>query len=205
MQSLIVKEAHMSSNSSTTLFAGSVSSPVIVKPSARTLATVVAIACAVVLPQVCHLAGAALGLGSGIGQTLLPMFLPVMIVGILAGPAVGLVSGLVAPIVSSLLTGMPLFPLPLLTMIPEVGMFGLACGLLAGVRLPRIVKVLIAEAEGYLTLFVGLLIISGATGSLDLVVTATTVGATIAMGFPGLVIQWIVLPLVMRATESHAD
>lgn len=173
------------------------SAAVVRTPSARALAAGVAVAAAVALPQAAHVLGAALGLGPAVGQVLLPMFLPVMAVGLLAGPASGLVAGALAPLVSFALTGMPAGPLSLLAMVPEVATFGLACGLLATKRLPWIAKVLVSEAAGIVVYAVVLALLAALTGSagVDVFGTVLSVART---GLPGLVIQWVSLPLMMR-------
>ena len=66
----------------------------------QAMAAAIAVVAAVALPQIIHVAGAALGVGSGLGEMLLPMHLPVLLVGFLAGPWAGLVSGFLAPLVS---------------------------------------------------------------------------------------------------------
>ena len=73
----------------------------------KTAATLTAVVCAVLLPQLVHLCGIMSGSGNSLGEILLPMHLPVMIVGMLAGPVAGMATGLISPLVSFALTGMP--------------------------------------------------------------------------------------------------
>ena len=49
----------------------------------QALLTAIAVAVAVVLPQLCHLLGGQLGVGTSLGEMLLPMHLPVMLAGLL--------------------------------------------------------------------------------------------------------------------------
>lgn len=73
----------------------------------QVIATIAAIAGAVILPQVFHLLGAISGLGSALGETFLPMHFPIILVGLLAGPYAGAISGLFGPLLSFALSGMP--------------------------------------------------------------------------------------------------
>ena len=113
----------------------------------QTLATIVAIVAAVVLPQLFHLMGAVSGLGTALGETFLPMHLPIILAGLLAGPYVGAIAGVLSPLISFALTGMPTVAMLLFMMI-ELCVYGLSAGLLRTVNLPTIVKVLIAQIAG---------------------------------------------------------
>ena len=73
----------------------------------QVIATIAAIAGAVILPQVFHLLGAISGLGSALGETFLPMHFPIILVGLLAGPYAGAISGVFGPLLSFALSGMP--------------------------------------------------------------------------------------------------
>lgn len=64
-----------------------------------------------------------------LGSILSPMHIPVLLCGIVCGPVYGLVCGIVGPVLSSLLSGMP--PATgLISMVPELAVYGLVCGLL---------------------------------------------------------------------------
>ena len=65
---------------------------------------------------------------SGLGSALSPMHIPVLLCGLLCGGWYGLLCGLLGPVVSSLLSGMPPV-LMLFRMVPELCVYGLACGL----------------------------------------------------------------------------
>ena len=95
----------------------------------QTLATIVAIVAAVVLPQLFHLMGAVSGLGTALGETFLPMHLPIILAGLLAGPYVGAIAGVLSPLISFALTGMPTAAMLPFMMI-ELFVYGLTSGLL---------------------------------------------------------------------------
>ncbi|MBR3752834.1 MAG: ECF transporter S component [Ruminiclostridium sp.] len=115
----------------------------------QAMAAAIAVVAAVALPQIIHVAGAALGVGSGLGEMLLPMHLPVLLVGFLAGPWAGLVSGFLAPLVSFGLTGMPgQAMLPFIVI--ELCIYGLTAGFLRAKTMPVLGKVIVAQCAGRL-------------------------------------------------------
>lgn len=129
------------------------------------------------------------------GTVLLPMHFTVLLAGFLLGPFWGAVIGVLTPLISSVLTGMPpAFPmLPL--MIGELGTYGWATGhfwnrgwgllpaLVASMVLGRLVRVLLVS---------GLFLFNGKALGLLLFVF-------ILQGLPGMVLQLLILPRVLRA------
>jgi len=163
--------------------------------SRQIFAALVALVCAVLLPQACHMIGAALGVHSALGEILLPMHLPVLIVGFLAGPLAGALAGVLSPMVSAMITGMPAMTI-LPFMCVELCLYGLVAGLLKAASMPNVVKVLAAQVLGRLgraaviLLCVSVLHISA--------VNPMIVLTSIAVGLPGIILQWIVIPVVLR-------
>ncbi|KIM00963.1 hypothetical protein LU08_08640, partial [Bifidobacterium adolescentis] len=117
----------------------------------KTAATLLAIVAAVVLPQLFHVIGAVSGQGTMLGVAFLPMHLPIIFVGLIAGPAVGAIAGAAAPLVSFLLSGMPMLAMLPLMMV-ELCAYGLVAGLLRGIKLPSLAKVVIAQLAGRVVL-----------------------------------------------------
>ncbi|MDO4811535.1 MAG: ECF transporter S component [Eubacteriales bacterium] len=64
-----------------------------------------------------------------LGMAFSPIHIPVLLCGLVCGPFYGTVCGIAGPIVSSLLSGMPPAP-QLVSMIPELLVYGLVCGIL---------------------------------------------------------------------------
>lgn len=113
----------------------------------KTAATLTAVVCAVLLPQLVHLCGIMSGSGNSLGEILLPMHLPVMIVGMLAGPVAGMAAGLISPLVSFALTGMPAATvLPFMCI--ELLSYGIMMGLLSSTRMPVPFKILVTQICG---------------------------------------------------------
>ncbi|NEG55101.1 ECF transporter S component [Bifidobacterium platyrrhinorum] len=176
----------------------------------QSIATIIAVVAAVALPQVFHLAGAATGLGTMIGQTLLPMHLPVLLVGLLAGPFAGLATGALAPLASFALTGMPMAPM-VPFMVIELASYGLFAGLLRGVRLPVAVpsplgwlgKLLAAQVAGRLVDALAIAVAVAFLGNTQM--TVASVWTAVGTGMPGLVLQWVLVPVVMAVVDRHRD
>lgn len=159
---------------------------------AKVVATFVALTCAVVLPQLCHLLG-----GSGLGELLLPMHLAILLAGLIAGPAVGAVSGALAPILSFALTGMPIYTV-LPFMVIELCAYGLVSGLMANVRTYSILKVLVAQISGRIVKMGALFItFYGFGGSISPVSVINAIKA----GVLGIALQLIIIPLVIYAVN----
>ncbi len=92
-------------------------------PVKRICLTAACIALGCVLPTAFH--------SVGLGSVLSPMHIPVLLCGLICGGGSGLICGIVTPILSSLLTSMP-GPAMLVSMVPELAVYGLVSGLLMG-------------------------------------------------------------------------
>ena len=165
----------------------------------KTAATLLAIVAAVVLPQLFHVIGAVSGQGTMLGVAFLPMHLPIIFVGLIAGPAVGAIAGAAAPLVSFLLSGMPMLAM-LPRMTAELCAYGLVAGLLRGIKLPSLAKVVIAQLAGRVVLTAATAIAVFAFGSSKAI--AATWTRDLAAGLPGLALQWALIPLAAYWTES---
>ena len=163
-------------------------------------ATVVAIAAAVVLPQMLHTIGAISGLGAALGETFLPMHLPIILVGFLAGPYAGVISGLLGPLASFALSGMPTGTMLPFMMI-ELAVYGLASGLLRRAQIPTLGKVLLVQIAGRLIRSVAILFAVYALGSEA--IRVSIIWMSVKTGLPGLVLQWVLLPLLVLWVDKR--
>lgn len=166
---------------------------------AQTLYTVAAIAAAVAVPQLFHAVGALSGAGTLPGETFLPMHLPIILVGLLAGPYAGAVAGLLGPLMSFALSGMPTAAMLPFMMLELCG-YGLAAGLLRNVKMPSIAKVLIAQVGGRAIRAIAVLVAVYALGNSNIGVAS--IWKSIAVGLPGLVLQWSLLPLIAYRVDN---
>ena len=165
----------------------------------KALLTAIMVSVAVILPQICHLLGGQLGLGSQLGEMLLPMHLPVMLAGLLWGPWAGMACGMLSPIFSFVFTNMPgVALLPFMTV--ELAVYGLSAGLLRRTNLPSLLQVVLTQVAGRVARAAVLLVAIYGFGFDRLPISI--VWTSITAGVAGIVIQWAVLPLVAREVKE---
>lgn len=173
--------------------------PVIKK---KTAATLTAVVCAVLLPQLVHLCGIMSGTGNSLGEILLPMHLPVMLVGALAGPVAGMAAGLLSPLVSFALTGMPaLAALPFMCI--ELLTYGLIAGALSETKLPSVLKVLITQIGGRGMRFLAMLFSFYALGNES--ADAGRFVSSVGRGWAGIAIQLILVSIAAYAVRKRSE
>ena len=158
------------------------------------------IALAVILPQIVHIA-----LGQPGGVQLLPMYLPVLIGGCLLGWKWALAVGVLSPVVSFAITSLMGDPMPALPRLPfmmaELAVFALVSGLFSKKiyenGLWAFPAVILAQLAGR-AVFLGLVAIfqSVAPFSVEMI------WGQICAGWPGLLIQAIVVPLLIIAIRA---
>lgn len=158
-----------------------------------------AVAGAVALPHLIHVIGAISGVGTSLGEVLLPMHFFVLLAGLLAGPAVGAATGAFAPLVSSLLSGMPHATVLPFMMIELIG-YGLVAGLLSESKMNSFCKLLIAQIGGRALRAVAVLI--SVYGLEWQAVGVASIWQSLSMGLFGILLQWIVLPLLLYRIQS---
>ena len=152
------------------------------------------IALGLVLPMAFHYFG-------GTGPVFLPMHIPVLLCGFVCGWKYGLICGIVTPLLSSVITGMPsIFPIGA-TMVCELAVYGLICGLLyrslkKNVYLSLIIAMLVGRAMSGVAnmIFFG---IAGKAYSLSIFLTGAFVTA-----IPGIIIQIIIIPIIIIALKK---
>ena len=152
------------------------------------------IALCVIIPVFFH----AIGLGSAMS----PMHLPVLMCGLLCGPWYGLLCGVLGPVLSCVITGMP-DAAKLISMIPELAVYGLVTGL--GMKLIRTKRTL---PDIYLSMIPAMLlgrIIGGIAKALVLLSSAKSysvalwASAYFAETLPGTILQLVLLPMLLLA------
>ena len=134
------------------------------------------------------------------GTVLLPMHIPVLLCGFLCGPKYGGLCGLLTPVLSCMLTGMPVAYPMLPIMICELVAYGLIAGWAYQKRhfpiYPALLLAMLAGRCAYGAAFAGLLL--AATGPLQ----ALSVTAAVVTGLPGILLQLIVVPLLVRLIQK---
>ena len=171
----------------------------------KTIAAVLAVIAAVALPQLFHLLGMVSNLGTSLGETFLPMHIAIFLVGFFAGPWAGVAAGALSPAVSFGLTSIWGQPMPTLTMLPfmviELAVYGLATGLLAKTKLPSIVSLLLAQIAGRAVRALAIVIGVYAFGS---PMNVAVIWNSVLAGLPGLILQWILVPLLVYYVTKKA-
>lgn len=164
----------------------------------KTFMVILAVAMAVLLPQLLHLAGSALGISSALGNILLPMHLPVILVGFMAGPIAGAVTGILAPVISFVISGMPTAVM-LPVIMAELCAYGFFAGLFNSLRVHTITKVVMVQ-------FAGRICRAAATFAAVYIFESTlsvaTIWTSITVGFAGIVIQWLLLPAIIKRIKG---
>lgn len=135
------------------------------------------------------------------GNILLPMHLPVLLCGFICGWQYGAVCGLITPLVSSLLTAMP----PLWPMLPIMACELLIYGVISGLTYRKFkwniyASLITAMAAGRVVY--GLIFALLTTVSTQ-PIKAAGVGAAIITGIPGILIQLVFIPILVKAVEQN--
>lgn len=171
----------------------------------KTVAAVLAVIAAVALPQLFHLLGMVTNMGTSLGETFLPMHIAIFLVAFFAGPWAGLAAGLVSPALSFALTTLLGSPMPTVVMLPymivELGVYGLTTGLLAKTKMPTLATLFLAQVAGRgvraLAIVVGVYLFSSP-------MNVAVIWNSIVAGLPGLILQWILVPLLVFYVERKA-
>lgn len=155
--------------------------------------TIIAVAVAVGLPQLLHVAGRAAGVDTKLGEILLPMHIPVLLAGFIGGPVAGIIAGVISPLLSYALSGMPTqMMLPYIAI--ELVTYGFAAGMFKNANMNVTLKVLACQMAGRIVRAVAILI--GGT------VASTVIWDSIKIGAIGIVLQLILVPLILYRVEG---
>ena len=143
--------------------------------------------------------------GLTLGSILSPMHIPVLLCGIVCGGFYGALCGIVGPCLSSLLSGMPPAS-ALVSMLPELCVYGLACGILM-----RLLRTKHLMADIYLSLIPAMLIgriVGGIakallyTGSGEAYSLALWASSYLTGSLPGIIAHLVLVPLLVFTLEK---
>ena len=174
----------------------------IIAISKETVILLLAVAAAVVLPQIVHSIGVLVGVGGMLGQILLPMYIPVFVIGFYRGTVSGALTGFLAPLFSFWITGMPATAVLPYIMV-ELVAIGAFSGLLAKSQrsaLLRVSAALVGAKAIRLALLVGNICFSN-IGAL----TASRVFGDVVRSIPGIVLQLVVVTLLLKNKEKERN
>ena len=149
------------------------------------------IAVGILIPTVFHFAGIN-------GAIFLPMHIPVLISGFILGPTLGSIIGLVTPFLNHILTGMP--PTPIVwIMLVELTVYGLLSGLtFKKMNIKLMPSLIISMIGGRIGAVFTLLALQKAFNIPMPNIRSYIYGITIT-AIPGIIIQIIFIPLLMKA------
>jgi len=154
----------------------------------------VCVALCAVLPPVFHMLA--------LGSILSPMHIPVLLCGLVCGWPYGLFCGVAGPLVAHLINGAPPAAM-LVSMIPELMVYGLACGLLM-----KLVRTGNLCADLYCSLAPAMLlgrVAGGVARALFLMgggqsyTLAMWAGAYLVQAIPGIILHLILIPALILA------
>ena len=159
----------------------------------QVVTTIIAVAVAVGLPQLLHVAGRAAGVDTKLGEILLPMHIPVLLAGFIGGPIAGLIAGVISPLLSYALSGMPTqIMLPYILI--EVVTYGFAAGMIKNANMNVTLKVLACQMAGRIVRAIAILICG--------TVASTVIWNSVKVGAIGIVLQLILIPLILFRVEG---
>lgn len=163
----------------------------------RFITMLLAVAAAVILPQIFHGIGVLSGAGAVPGTVFLPMHIPVIIAGLMGGPVVGIVAGVLSPIISFGFTNMPgIALLPFVTI--ELAGYGLVGGLLSKSGAPVFGKLVITQLAGRALRILAVLCAYVFLSYQDI----SQIWGMIISGLPGIILQWAFIPLLMYRLDG---
>ncbi len=143
------------------------------------------------------------------GATFLPMHIFVLIAGLIFGWRAGLIVGLLSPLASYTISGMPVLQI-LPQIVAELSAYGLIAGILREkCNLRLIWSLLGAMIGGRFALFLATLIIYLVVGEFysPLGLEANpflVVSSMVKLGWPGIIIQLVLVPIVIWLMEKFA-
>jgi uncharacterized membrane protein len=160
--------------------------------------TALYLALAIILPIGFHAMGMA-------GRIFLPMHIPALLAGLVVGPFCGIIVGLLAPGLSTILTGMP--PVDrVVFMSIELAMYRLVGGVAYRMfRANLFVSLILAMIMGRLMFGLGLFVLALFVDVPYSAAAFFSIGGAMVTGWPGVVIQLILVPLVVKALERRSE
>lgn len=158
------------------------------------------LALSLLLPQVFHMIGM-----QQAGSIFLPMHLPVFIGGLILGPVYGLFLGMFAPVLSFVMTGMPGSE-RVFYMMSELAAYGFFSGLMF--HYVKFSNQTIGLFVSLITAMIAGRLLYGCVLSIATYIFGIPVGGfqamlfSISTGIPGIIIQLILVPTVVKVIEK---
>lgn len=143
-----------------------------------------------------------------IGDSLLPMHIPVLLCGLICGGNYGFLVGLMLPFVRSLIFGMPPIYPNAVWMALELATYGFVIGVIyfksKNKNLKNIyVSLIAAMISGRIVWGISKLLLLGVSGKVFSF--AMFISGGFVDAFPGIILQLILIPLIVKIIESKRD
>lgn len=137
--------------------------------------------------------------GTGMGTMFSPMAITVLLGAFILGGRYGIALGILTPLMSSFFTGMPpIFPVAI-GMAVQYASMALIIGIFRN-KLNKFLNLIIAQIIGnFVYAFVILLMLLTARNEF---VFSGTLISVFVIGFPGIVLQWIVIPYLSKILKK---
>lgn len=155
------------------------------------------LAMGLVLPFIFH------RMPGGLGRVALPMHIPILIGGFVLRPSLAIILGAITPLLNSWITGAPpIFPVAI-TMSFELAIYAaIIAGLKNKTKVSNLPILIIAMVLG--RLLAGLVnYIFAILFNLDVVSPITWALGALVTGLPGIGVQIILIPLIVRQIEKY--
>lgn len=153
--------------------------------------TAISLLSAIILPQIFHAFGVAVGMGGSFGQMFLPMYLPVLILAFKTNAVAGVIAGAFSPLISYAISGMPTIALLPLILI-ELVSFGVLAGLLSKKKINIFAKILIVQISSRIIRIALTVVLSLFVSSIT--ISALAVWNAFLLAIPGYILQLLVVP-----------
>ncbi|MEG2295324.1 MAG: ECF transporter S component [Oscillospiraceae bacterium] len=133
------------------------------------------------------------------GSIFLPIHIPVLLCGLICGWKYGLAVGISIPLLSSILTGMPpIYPYAI-SMVFELGTYGLVIGMVSK-KYNTIIALLISMISGRIVMGIANVFLLGFSDN-GYSFTAFITGSFIT-ALPGILIQIILIPIIIAVLKK---
>lgn len=140
-----------------------------------------------------------------IGQMLCPMHIPILLCGFICGWKWGMMLGLITPISRSLfLSAPPLYP-SAIAMSFELATYGFVAGLIYQIlpknKLNTYISLIISMIIGRIVWGISMYILLNVKG--EIFTFSSFIGGSLINAIPGIVIQFVFVPLIILAVEKN--
>jgi len=160
----------------------------------KTIMSGLMLALGIVIPYIFHITGIN-------GSIFLPMHIPILLAGFIIGPLYAFILGIITPILNYFISGMPPFPM-VIVMIFELATFGFVSGTIykksKNIIITLITSIIIGRMVGAI-----IVLLIGYLFDIKFIPFSTYITGAFITGLPGIIIQFILIPIIVKALELN--